>query len=167
MSLRTAALSAAAVVLALAAPALAAPPEGKGKPDHAGKPDRDDRHGGKPDKGDHPQARGASTPGLDDVVTATVLGEIERRLIGDYFRATPTAALPPGLARQNKLPPGIARQIQRGQRLPDDIVLVPLPDDLLHRLPPYRGAQPVVVGGDVVLIQEGTRLILDILENVL
>ena len=129
-------------------PAAAAPPEGKGKPEKAG-----------------PAA--PAGPDLGGVVTATVLGEIERRLIGDYFRTTPPAALPPGLAKQGKIPPGIARQIQRGQRLPDDVRMIPLPADLRGRLPVYRGATPVVVGRDVLLVQEGTRLILDILEGVL
>ena len=139
-------------------PAVAQPPEGKGKPDHAGHGEKGHADKGKPEK---------AGPDLGDVVTATVLSEIERRLIGDYFRTTPTAALPPGLAKKDKIPPGIARQIQRGQRLPPEVAMLPLPDDLLRRLPPRAGATPVVVGSDVVLVQEGTRLILDILEGVL
>lgn len=150
-----------AVAAALAGPAAAAPPEGKGKPEHAGKPD-------KADKGDKGAGKAATAaPDLGDAVAAAVLGELERQLIGDYFRATPPSALPPGLAKQGKVPPGIARQIQRGQRLPDDVQMLPLPADLLGRLPSYRGARPVVVGSDVVLVQEGTRLILDILKDVL
>lgn len=152
-------LTAALATVALAAPAVAQPPEGKGKPDHAGHGDKGHADKGKPEK--------AAGPDLGDVVTATVLSEIERRLIGDYFRTTPTAALPPGLAKKDKIPPGIARQIQRGQRLPPEVAMLPLPDDLLRRLPPRAGARPVVVGTDVVLVQEGTRLILDILEGVL
>lgn len=157
-------LTAALATVALAAPAVAQPPEGKGKPDHAGHGDKGHADKGKPEKAGPARPAG---PDLGDVVTATVLSEIERRLIGDYFRTTPTAALPPGLAKQGKVPPGIARQIQRGQRLPPEVAMLPLPDDLLRRLPPRAGATPVVVGSDVVLVQEGTRLILDILEGVL
>lgn len=156
-----------AVAAALAGPAAASPPEGKGKPEHAGKPDKADKG---PEKGVDKGKPGKATtaaPDLGDAVAATVLGELERQLIGDYFRTTPPSALPPGLAKQGKVPPGIARQIQRGQRLPDDVQMLPLPGDLLGRLPSYRGARPVVVGTDVVLVQEGTRLILDILKDVL
>ena len=150
-----------AVVAALAGPAAASPPEGKGKPEHAGKPD-------KGDKGDKGKDKAAAT-GVDlgDALAAAALGDPERQLIGDYFNTTPPSALPPGLAKQGKVPPGIARQIQRGQRLPDDVQMLPLPADLLGRLPSYPGARPVVVGTDVVLVQEGTRLILDILKDVL
>ncbi|MCA1941679.1 MAG: hypothetical protein LDL26_11850 [Caenispirillum bisanense] len=147
-----------AVAAALAGPAAASPPEGKGKPEHAGKPDKGDKGSGK---------AAATSADLGDALAAAALGDLERRLIGDYFRATPPSALPPGLAKQGKVPPGIARQIQRGQRLPDDVQMLPLPADLLGRLPSYRGARPVVVGTDVVLVQEGTRLILDILKDVL
>lgn len=150
-----------AVAAALAGPAAASPPEGKGKPEHAGKPDKGDKGKDKAGKA------AAADPDLGDALAAAVLGELERQVIGDYFRTTPPSALPPGLAKQGKVPPGIARQIQRGQRLPDDVQMLPLPADLLGRLPSYRGARPVVVGSDVVLVQEGTRLILDILKDVL
>ncbi|SOD98984.1 hypothetical protein [Caenispirillum bisanense] len=156
--------TAIAAALAVAGPAAASPPEGKGKPEHAGKPDKADKG---PDKGKPAKVTGTGAPDLGDAVAAAVLGELERQLIGDYFRSTPPSALPPGLAKQGKVPPGIARQIQRGQRLPDDVQMLPLPADLLGRLPSYRGARPVVVGSDVVLVQEGTRLILDILKDVL
>ena len=59
------------------------------------------------------------------------------------------------------------QQRQPGPRLPDDVQMLPLPAALLGRLPSYRGARPVVVGSDVGLVQEGTRLILDILKDVL
>ncbi len=76
--------------------------------------------------------------------------------------------LPPGLVGRKDLPPGIQKQIAQGKRLPVDTRTYPLPDDLIYRLPTLsRDIDRRVVGDDIVLIQRGTNLILDVIENVL
>ncbi len=76
--------------------------------------------------------------------------------------------LPPGLAGRKDLPPGIQKQIARGQRVPDDVETYRLPEDLIRRLPRVdREIDRRVIGDDVVLIERGTNLILDVMEGVL
>lgn len=73
--------------------------------------------------------------------------------------------LPPGLAKRDQLPPGLAK---RGNRLPHGLMKSDLPPELERKL----GALPenverVVVDNDIILVQKGTDLILDVLEGVL
>ncbi|WP_404382125.1 hypothetical protein [Caenispirillum salinarum] len=156
--------TALAALLTAAAPAMAAPPEGKGKPDHAGGPSKGNGPGN--DAMVAPLKKGEASVG--DIILDTVLTEVERRLIRDYFAGTDRSSLPPGLAKRDQLPPGLARQVQRNGTLPPGLDPDPLPRDLIDRLPRRgQGIERVVVGSDVILIEQGTRLILDIMENVL
>lgn len=75
------------------------------------------------------------------------------------------AGLPPGLAKRDQLPPGLAK---RGNRLPAGLAKADLPPDLEERLPPLPdNIERVVVDSDVLLIQKGTNLILDVIEGVI
>ena len=123
-----------------------------------------------------------------------VFNEAEKRLINDYFdRALgrkfdneagdgggksrgkgkkknkgKSKGLPPGLVGRQQLPPGIRKQIAQGKRLPDGTETYSLPEDLRRRLPSIpRDVDRRVVGDDIVLIERGTNLVLDILEGVL
>jgi len=76
--------------------------------------------------------------------------------------------LPPGLAKKDQLPPGLARQLERKGTLPPGLAKRDLPHDLGSRLPPpLRGTERKIVGNDVVLLEAGTNLILDVLHGVL
>lgn len=73
--------------------------------------------------------------------------------------------LPPGLAKRAQLPPGLAK---RGNRLPAGLMKGDLPTDLerqLGALPP--NVERVIVDNDVLLVEQGTNLILDVLEGVI
>lgn len=73
--------------------------------------------------------------------------------------------LPPGLAKRDQLPPGLAK---RGNQLPPGLMKGDLPPDLedkLGKLP--KNVERVVVDDDVLLVQKGTDLILDVLEGVI
>jgi hypothetical protein len=110
-----------------------------------------------------------------------VFSEIERELIRDYFgdfeyegkgkknkAGKGRGGLPPGLAKREQLPPGLQKQIVRNGTLPPGLATYDLPNDLLVELPPPgKGTRRVIVGNDVILIREGTRLILDVLKDVL
>lgn len=64
------------------------------------------------------------------------------------------------------LPPGIAMKLERGGSLPPGIAKRDLPSDLTSRLPKRTdGAIRQIVGEDVVLIQKGTEVILDIIRG--
>lgn len=71
--------------------------------------------------------------------------------------------LPPGLARKNGLPPGLAKR----QQLPPGLAKRSLPSDLESRLPRRTVTERVIVGDDVILIEKGTEIVLDVIRDVL
>lgn len=125
----------------------------------------------------------AAQQDLSDIV----ITEIEKRIIKEHYRRTgkdPAGSevdrsskankgnkakgkgkgLPPGLAKRDTLPPGLAKR----QELPPGLNKRDLPDDLQAKLgQPAKGTQRVLVDDNVVLIEEGTNLVLDVLEHVL
>jgi len=96
--------------------------------------------------------------------------ESDRIAIHDYFRRASTGAsgLPPGLAKRQQLPPGLQKQLREKGTLPPGLQKRALPGELdgrLSRLPP--GYERVIVGADVLLVEIATRVIVDILTDVL
>jgi hypothetical protein len=96
----------------------------------------------------------------------------ERRIIENYYRSGgPSKGLPPGLAKRGgKLPPGLQKHLEKNGTLPPGLQkrLEPLPQDLearLPRLPDYW--HRVILERDVVLVDQRSNKILDILENVI
>lgn len=134
------------------------------------------------------QAQSATAAQSDGKTIADIVfKEIEKRAIEEFYKHVPGTAsdddkdgknkgkgakgngrgngLPPGLAKRDQLPPGLAK---RGNRLPPGLTKGDLPPDLERRLPPpAKGTERVIVDDDVLLIQKGTNLILDVLEGVL
>ncbi|WP_416898832.1 MAG: hypothetical protein ACMVY4_03620 [Minwuia sp.] len=72
---------------------------------------------------------------------------------------------PPGLAKKNNgcLPPGIAKKrYQIGQPVPDDVIIRYIPrDDYRHYPPVEDGYVYGRVDGDLLLIAEATRRVVD------
>ncbi|HDP89923.1 MAG TPA: hypothetical protein ENN42_08210 [Thioalkalivibrio sp.] len=92
--------------------------------------------------------------------------ERDRARIHQYYRHR-YRHLPPGLARRERLPPGLERQLYSRGTLPPGLEYRRLPYDLdrqLSRLPDGYGR--MVVGAHVVLIDENTRIVFDIIRNV-
>lgn len=97
---------------------------------------------------------------IADEVLDGVFGEDERETIERYVRTK-------GVATQS-LPPGIAKNVARGKPLPPGIAKRGLPTDLESRLPPLReGLERVIAGDDVTIVEEGTRVVVDVLKDVL
>jgi hypothetical protein len=74
--------------------------------------------------------------------------------------------LPPGLAKKETLPPGLAMQLKKNGTLPPGLQKRAIPNDLsvkLTRLP--RDLERIIVGDDVLLVQKGLNIILDILKG--
>ena len=130
-----------------------------------------------------PGSAGANTvaqaqPSVGDIV----IGEIEKRILNDYYRrnaetwvaANPDytnekkqkhKSLPPGIAKKGTLPPGIAKQLARNNQLPPGLAYRDLSPDLIAQLPPRPPAYRYVIVDDrVLLIQAATNVILDILQ---
>ncbi|MCB1562490.1 MAG: hypothetical protein KDJ75_02855 [Alphaproteobacteria bacterium] len=77
-------------------------------------------------------------------------------------------SLPHGLAKRGgDLPPGLERHIEKYGTLPPGLQGRALPDDLERRLPKSRrGTKRVIIDDDVLLIEEATGVVLDILKDV-
>ncbi|PTU66242.1 hypothetical protein DB032_15550 [Chromobacterium sp. Panama] len=131
---------------ALAAPALANPPEGKGQGHGQGQ-------GKHKDKG---KDREASPERSDrDLVAAGISVAAARRL-----------ALDSGVTGYKSLPPGMRKRLARGKPLPPGIAKQVLPAPLLSQLPRHPGYEWRAVGADLVLVA-ASGLIADILLDVL
>ncbi|MGE4281839.1 MAG: hypothetical protein AB7G62_19820, partial [Magnetospirillum sp.] len=70
--------------------------------------------------------------------------------------------MPPGLAKRDQLPPGLAKR----DTLPPGLAKRDLPSDLERRLSRLPGGYSrKSVGSDIVLIEEATGIVLDILKG--
>jgi hypothetical protein len=76
------------------------------------------------------------------------------------------SGLPPGLAKRDRLPPGLQKQLDRNGSLPPGLDRRALPADLENRLPDRADSERVIVGTDVILIEKGTDLVLDVIRDV-
>ena len=149
---------AAAMAVALSGPTFAkndkAPGHaGKGKPAHAGKVIDKGNSGA---SGTSDGVAAAAAAGA--VLAGVLLSDQERTTISRYFQTHPQPA--------TSLPPGIAKNLARGKPLPPGIAKKAAPNDLLRQLTIPNGYALETVGTDVVLIEIGTRIVADILKDV-
>ena len=89
----------------------------------------------------------------------------DRDLIRSHYRSS-REGLPPGLAKRGgDLPPGLQKQLIRNGHLPPGLEkkLYPFPVEVERRLPPIRaGLVRGIIGGNAVIYDKKTRVILDI-----
>lgn len=103
----------------------------------------------------------------------------DRRYIHDYYyreheryreyddRKKSKKSLPPGLAKREELPPGLQKQIRRNGQLPPGLQGHRLPVELEHRLSPLPANYiRLQVGRDIVLMDQRTRVTVDVIKNV-
>lgn len=119
----------------------------------AAKPGTSKGHGAK--QSDHHEG---SAP---DAGVTVILGDAHRSIVRDHYRAN----CPPGLAKKNNgcLPPGQAKKRYAvGERVPDGVEIVILPNEVILRLPPLpRGYGYRMVDGDLVVVALATLIIAD------
>ena len=93
-----------------------------------------------------------------------------RDVIVDWFSDRRNVeGLPPGLAKKESLPPGLEKQLQRNGTLPPGLEkkLHPVPSGLVRRLPPPpRNTRYVILGEDVLLLDERSSAIVDIIRGI-
>jgi Ni/Co efflux regulator RcnB len=73
--------------------------------------------------------------------------------------------LPPGLAKRDELPPGLERQLRIRGELPPGLrrKMRPCPPELVRELPPPPpDCEHVVIGGNIVLWNRRTNIVLDV-----
>lgn len=116
-------------------------------------------HGaGKPAKNADTSVTNAVTAAVGALAGA-LLSAQDRSTIQHYFQQHPQPAL--------ALPPGIAKNVARGKPLPPGIAKRGVANALTGQLAIPKGYTLESVGADVVLIQAGTRIVADIVRDVL
>jgi len=138
------------LLVALAWPAadsLAAPPEGRGKPDNV--PGQGHGHGH--EKG--------GPPGHSDMSVELAVAGITVELARQYATSYRYTGYKP-------LPPGIRKNLARGKPLPPGIAMQAVPADLLVRLPVHPGYEWRVCGNDLVLYAIAGAVVADVLYDV-
>ncbi len=92
------------------------------------------------------------------------------RIIREWFsNSSNLAGLPPGLAKREQLPPGLQRQLLKNGKLPPGLQkrIQPLPSQLEARLPRLpSGQRRIVIAGNVILLEERTAAILDMITGI-
>ena len=87
-----------------------------------------------------------------------------------YGRQAAAGKCPPGLAKKNNgcLPPGQARKWAVGRALPGDVVVFPLPNEVVVRIgAPPQGYRYVRQGADILLIAIGTQIVVDAISDLM
>ena len=75
---------------------------------------------------------------------------------------------PPGLAKKNNgcMPPGQAKKWRVGRPLPQDVVVYDVPPALVVKIGvPPEGYKYVRVAADILMIAEGTRMVVDAIND--
>ncbi len=99
---------------------------------------------------------------------AIAFSSSDREKIIYYFKSKKESnTLPPGLAKKQELPPGLQKQIVKYGELPPGLEGSGLPVSLertLGRL--AEGYVRIKIAGDVILMNEKTRVVFDVVWNV-
>lgn len=104
-------------------------------------------------------ATAAAAAAAGAVLAGVLLSDQDRTTITRYFQQHPQPAA--------ALPPGIAKNVARGKPIPPGIAKRGVPGELSGRLRIPTGYELQTVGTDVVLIEAGTRIIAEVLKDVL
>ena len=109
------------------------------------------------------------SPALADVGVSVVFSGDEIKIISAWYRDHGSASIRgDGKGKSKGLPPGIDKNLERGQPLPPGIAKQNLPGGLLQTLPaPHAGYERIIVDGKVLLVEIATRVIHDILTDVI
>ena len=148
------ALSALLATSIVAGTAYAKNDKAKGQPAHAGKAVGSNGSGSATYV-----AVGAAVGAAAAILTDSLLSDQDRRIIESYYRTNTVST--------QSLPPGIAKNLQRGKPLPPGIAKKQVPGDLRTRITIPNGYELSQVGTDVLLIEAGTRVIAEVLKDVI
>jgi hypothetical protein len=87
--------------------------------------------------------------------------------MGRYPKKIDRRGLPPGLAKKEKLPTGLQRQLKENGSLPPGLAkrsLLCALEEQLSRLP--RGYVRLKVGSEIIIMNEKTEVIVDIVFDI-
>lgn len=157
------------VALAIASAFIAAPAFAQGKGHGQGQDKREEKAGKHADKARDKAAKRADKRERQEIKQGAYFNDEHRTYVRQYYSQHygDGQRCPPGLARKNNgcLPPGQARKWNVGEPIPRGVAVYSVPQPVLVHLPPppygYRYAR---IGGDVVLVQVQTNIIVDIIQ---
>ena len=142
---------------------------GKGKPAETSKPAEAGEKG--KSKADIEKAKKEDEERERRAAEGWAFGKKDEKTMRDWFgNKQNLQGLPPGLAKRDELPPGLQKYLEKNGTLPPGLQkrMQPLPLALDKQLPKTReGTKRVVVGGNVILVEERTSKILDIVRDVI
>jgi hypothetical protein len=112
-----------------------------------------------------------TTPGAPRALEVTPsFGPEQERFIREWFSKTAnTSQVAPALAKRQTLAPSLQRRLQRNSTLPRGLErrVAPLPLALECQLPPIsNGIHRVILAGNVILLEDATYRIVDLLRDV-
>lgn len=145
----------------LLAPAWSAPPENRGKPDHAGN-DNGNGNGNGNNKGNGNSGGKNKGNGKDADTNVSVT----LSTAGISISTARGYAVQAGATGYGSLPPGIRKNLARGKPLPPGIAKKMVPGPMLARLPVHPGYEWRVAGNDLILIAIATGIVADVLAGV-
>jgi len=110
-----------------------------------------------------------SSQAIAEVSVSAVFSKGEVDIIAQWYQDHGSrTAYGNGKKKPKGLPPGISKNLARGKPLPPGIAKQFLPQGLNALLPPPRdGFERVVIDGRVILVEVATRVIHDILVDVI
>lgn len=112
-------------------------------------------------------ASGEATVGGSAGTVSVSFSARDRELIRDYYSGRQRKALPPGLAKRDRLPPGLEKQLRKNGQLPPGLQGRALPGELEVRLSSLpAGYARVIIGGSIVLENTNTRVVVDIIQDI-
>jgi Ni/Co efflux regulator RcnB len=106
----------------------------------------------------------AGRMGRKDLAPGAYFNDRHREAVRTYYTSHEGKGCPPGLAKKNNgcLPPGQAAKWRVGERLPTTVVVTPVPQVVLVKLPPVPpGYRYVQAANDVLLIAVGSQMVVD------
>ena len=110
---------------------------------------------------------GAQAASAGELGVSVVFSSKEISIIGTWYEDHGSSQGKRG-KKTKGLPPGIAKNLARGKPLPPGIAKRYLPSGLLSLLPrPPRGFERIIVDGKVLLVEIATRVIHDILTDII
>ena len=117
----------------------------------------------------NPSVKGGSVEVHSEKIHAKVVFTDDDRLkIHNYYeKQGKHKKMPPGLAKKQELPPGLQKHIVKHGELPPGLQGRRLPDELVRKLSALPGGFiRLKVGVDVVLLNEKTRVVADVIWGV-
>ena len=111
-----------------------------------------------------------ATQAAADISVSAVFSKGEISIIAQWYsdHAETSTRGKRGKKKPKGLPPGIAKNLARGKSLPPGIAKQVLPQGLIALLPPApHGYERIVIDGKVLLVEVATRVIHDILVDVI